>query len=166
MIPALDAAPGAAVWLLLAALPFCAWAAAADLSRMRIPNRATDGLLLAFAVVGLLVLPFGDYAWRWAHAAVALALGLGVYAMGGAGGGDVKFAAAASPYVALGDLDAVALVYGACLLVTWGAHRAARATAGPRLAPGWASWAPGRRFPMGVPLGLTLALYLLLAARG
>jgi prepilin peptidase CpaA len=43
-------------------------------------------------------------------------------------------------------------------------HRVARASPLRNLAPGWASWQAKGKFPMGLALGPTLALYLGLAA--
>lgn len=156
--------PAVALAFLASALPVCLWAAWSDLSRMTIPNRATDALLVAFAVLGLLALPFPDYAWRWSHMLAVLAAGIALNALGQVGAGDVKFAAAAAPFVALADWRVVLALYLVCFPLAWALHRLARATWGPRLLPSWASWTSGKRFPMGLPLGLTLAGYLGLAA--
>ena len=42
------------------------------------------------------------------------------------------------------------------------AHRIAKHTPLRRLAPEWHSWDSGARFPMGLALGGTLAIYLLM----
>ena len=163
--------PLLALALLAAALPVCVWAGLSDLQRMKIPNRAVMALAGIFAVVGLALVPLegwtlADWAWRWAHLALVLVVGLGVYALGGTGAGDVKFAAAAAPFVAASDGGEVAIILAATMLAAFAAHRLARASFGPTLAPTWVSWSTGRRFPMGVALGGTLAIYLALAALG
>jgi len=163
--------PLLALALLIGALPVCVWAGLSDLRRMKIPNRAVMALVAVFAVVGVALLPLEgwtlvDWAWRWVHLAVVLAVGLGVYALGGAGAGDVKFAAASAPFVATADGGRVAIILAATMLAAFAAHRIARASFGPALAPDWVSWSTGRRFPMGVALGSTLAIYLALAALG
>jgi len=66
--------------------------------------------------------------------------------------------------VALGDAGSVALLFAAVLLAAFATHRLARLSPLRRLAPGWASWDAGRKFPMGLALGPTLALYLALVA--
>lgn len=151
-----------ALWFLVLTLPACLWAAWSDLTRMTIPNRATDMLLAVYVVAGVFLMPtWADYLWRFAHVAVVLALGMALNAARAMGAGDAKFLAGAAPFVALGDLGLVVTLYLVCLLATFALHRGARAAGGPRLAPGWASWQPGRRFPMGLALGTALPLYFL-----
>nr|WP_245218895.1 prepilin peptidase [Rubellimicrobium aerolatum] len=152
-------------------LPVAAWAAWSDLARMTIPNRAVLALIAVFAAGGLLLTALGawslaDWAGRAAHLPVVLLVGLALHAAGQAGAGDAKLAAVAAPFVAAGDLGAVLRLLLTVLLVAWALHRLARRTVGPRLAPGWASWAPGPRFPMGIVLSATLVAYLALAALG
>ena len=168
---ALHTPPLVALALLAVALPVSIWVARSDLARMTIPNRAVMALAAGFAALGLLLLPLegwtlGDWAWRWAHLALLLPLGVLLNALGLMGAGDAKLIAAGAPFVAAADWRAFVLIYAAVFLATWGLHRAARATAGPALAPGWASWTSGRRFPMGVALGGALVAYLALAALG
>jgi prepilin peptidase CpaA len=43
-------------------------------------------------------------------------------------------------------------------------HRIVKHSPLRRLVPDWKSWNAGRKFPMGLPLGMTLVFYLLLAA--
>ena len=44
------------------------------------------------------------------------------------------------------------------------AHRGAKISPLRNLAPHWESWERGKKFPMGLPLGMTLATYLVLGA--
>jgi prepilin peptidase CpaA len=155
----------AALWLFLGSLPVCLWVIWSDAAQLRIPNKAVLALVVVFALVGLATLPPSDWAWRWSHLAVVLAIGIALNAAGFIGAGDAKFAAAMAPFVALGDWRALIFLYATVFLAAWALHRAARASIGPRLAPGWASWNSGRRFPMGVALAATLLAYLALAAR-
>jgi prepilin peptidase CpaA len=56
------------------------------------------------------------------------------------------------------------LILAAVSVAAFLTHRLARISPLRRLAPDWASWHSGRRFPMGLALGPALALYLGLAA--
>ena len=78
------------------------------------------------------------------------------------GAGDAKFAAAAAPLIHVGDLRFLMAVFAANLLAAFVAHRIAKHTPLRRLAPEWHSWDSGARFPMGLALGGTLAIYLLM----
>lgn len=161
--------PLVALGFLLGALPICLWVAHADLSRLKIPNRAVMALLALYALGGLALAllagwPLADWGWRWTHLVAVLPVGMALNAASLVGAGDAKFAAAAAPYVALSDWGTIAGLFPLMLLLCWLLHRLARATAGPRLAAGWASWSSGKRFPMGVALGATLLAYLGLAA--
>ena len=82
-------------------------------------------------------------------------------AVGVMGAGDSKFIAAAAPFVAPQDVVFVMILFATCLLGAFATHRLARISGiGPRMAPAWESWSRKRDFPMGFPLGGTLALYL------
>lgn len=155
----------AALWFLPFVLPVCLWVAWSDLRAMKIPNSAVLSLVVIYLVIGLVALPLPDYGWRLTHLAVLLAAGIMANAAGLMGAGDAKFIAAAAPFVALGDAMLLALLFVVVLLASFAAHRIARATALRRLAPDWASWKAGRKFPMGFALAPTLVLYLALAAR-
>jgi prepilin peptidase CpaA len=150
-----------AMWFLPFAVPICIYAAYSDLSRMKIPNLSVIALFMVFAVVGLIALPFDEYVWRYAHLAVILILGFALNMVGALGAGDAKFAAAAAPMVALGDLKLVFMILAACLLAAWVTHRIMRAVPALRnLAPNWKSWHTGKDFPMGLALGAALVMYL------
>ncbi|MHA6344473.1 prepilin peptidase [Roseivivax sp. CAU 1761] len=155
----------AALGLFLATLPVCFWVAWSDLARMKIPNAAVLALVALYALAGPLLLPPGPWSWGWLQLALLLAAGIALNAAGALGAGDAKFAAAAAAYVQPGDLGLVMALFAATLLAAYLAHRGARATPLRRLAPHWESWHSGRRFPMGLPLAGTLALYLALGAR-
>ena len=62
----------------------------------------------------------------------------------------------------LGDLRFLMALGAAVTLAAFLAHRIAKMTPLRRLAPDWKSWSSGKRFPMGVALGGTLAIYLVL----
>ncbi|SEN37350.1 prepilin peptidase CpaA [Loktanella fryxellensis] len=155
----------AAWWFLLAAVPVGLWVSYTDLSRMKITNGAVLTLVAAYAVLGLIALPMTTYLWGWAHLGIVLVIGIILNAVGGIGAGDAKFAAAAAPMVATGDLGILLYVFGICLLLGWAVHRLARLSPLRARVPHWASWTSGRRFPMGVPLAMTLVAYLGLATR-
>ncbi|MDQ2092029.1 prepilin peptidase [Marimonas arenosa] len=140
--------------------PICLWVAWSDMARMRIPNNAVVALFLVFVVLGPFALPFDDYLWRFAHLGVLLLIGIVMNASGMIGAGDAKFAAAAAPFIAFGDLRLIMVLYAANLLAAVATHRFARVTPLRRLAPEWESWHRGWDFPMGLSLGATLAAYL------
>lgn len=160
---ALATPPGAALWLLVPALPIGLYIAFTDMKAMRIPNHAVLALVAGFALIGLIALPFADWAWRWLHLVVVLVAGMVLNAARALGAGDAKFAAAAAPFVAAADWQEVLLLFMAMMLAAFAAHRIARATL-RGLAPDWQSWTAGKRFPMGLALGPTLIAYLALAA--
>ncbi len=155
----------AAGWFLLAAVPFGAFTIYSDLSRMKIPNLATDGLAVAFLIIGFFVLPFQMVLWGIAGFVIATIAVILLNALGLLAGGDGKFIAAATPYVMFGDLRLLIALLAACLLGAVVTHRVAKLTPLRNLVPHWASWEQGKRFPMGFPLAMTLILYLLIVAR-
>lgn len=152
-----------ALWFLPAVIPISLYVAYSDLSKMIIPNKAVYALVGAFAVLGLFALPFPDYLWRYSHLAVVLVIGIGMNAAGLLGAGDAKFAAAAAPFIALGDAQVLLIVFTICVLVGVVGHRIAKNSPLRNLAPDWKSWSQGKRFPMGLPLAATLTGYLLVA---
>lgn len=155
----------AAQWFLPFVVPLCLYVAYTDLAYMKITNKTVLLLGAVYVILGPFVLPsFESYLWSFAHFAVVLVAGIILNAAGGMGAGDAKFLAFAAPYIALGDLPLLMMVLAAILLAAVVTHRGIRATALRNLAPNWASWEQGKRFPMGLALGPTLALYLCLGA--
>lgn len=152
-------------WLFLPfLLPLCFYVAFTDLSQMRITNQAVLVIAALFVVLGLIALPFDAYLWRLTQLAIMLVLGIVLNAAGVMGAGDSKFIAAAAPYVALGDLRLLMVIFTANLLAAVAAHRIAKYSPLRRLAPDWISWDKGHKFPMGLSLAGTLAIYLSLGA--
>ncbi|MFK7881470.1 prepilin peptidase [Roseobacter sp.] len=152
-------------WFLPFVLPLCVYVAYTDLSRMKITNKAVLALAGVFVVLGPIALPSFDlYLWRLAQLAIMLVFGIVLNAIGTMGAGDAKFIAASAPYVALGDLRLVIALLAASLLAAFVTHRLARHTPLRKLAPNWESWDQGKKFPMGLALGITLGFYLLLGA--
>lgn len=154
----------AAVWFLPFVLPICLYICFTDMKGMRIPNHAVLALFAVYALVGLIALPLGLYVWSYLHLVVVLIAGIALNAGGALGAGDAKFAAAAAPFIHLGDLRFLMILFAANLLAAYVAHRLAKYTPLRRLAPHWKSWDTGTKFPMGMALGGTLALYLALGA--
>lgn len=152
----------AAAWFLPFVLPICLYVVYTDVSRMKITNMANMALVAVFVVVGLIVLPFEDYLWRLASLVIVLIVGIVLNAAGVMGAGDSKFIAAAAPFIALGDLRVLLVLFTAVLLAAFVTHRIAKHTPLRRLAPEWTSWEQGKKFPMGLALGSTLILYLVL----
>ena len=97
-----------ALWLLPPVLPICLYVAWNDMRAMKIPNWSVIALVGVFAVFGLIAFDVHDWTWRWSHLAVMLVIGIVANAAGAMGAGDAKFIAAAAPFVAFFDDDAVA----------------------------------------------------------
>lgn len=154
-----------ALWFLPFVLPLCYAAALTDLRRMRIPNWINDCLGALFVVLGVFIMPtWADYGWQLVHLPVGICFGFLFYSAGLIGAGDAKFAGAAAPYVAFADLPALLIIFTANLLAAFATHRLVKYTPLRRLAPDWQSWNVGSKFPMGLCLGATLAIYLGLVA--
>lgn len=129
---------------------------------MRIPNYSVVALAVVFLIVGLIALPFADYPWRLLQLVIILLLGMVMNAAGLVGAGDAKFAAAAAPFVHAGDLRLMIVILAANILAAFVTHRIAKHSPIRKLAPDWESWHRGWDFPMGLALGGTLAIYLIL----
>jgi prepilin peptidase CpaA len=157
-------AAGAAALFLPFVLPICLYICYTDMKGMRIPNHAVVALFVVFAALGAIALPAGLYLWSYLHLVVVLIAGIALNAGGALGAGDAKFAAAAAPFIHLGDLRFLMILFAANLLAAFVAHRLVKHTPLRRLAPHWQSWDSGSKFPMGLALGGTLALYLALGA--
>lgn len=131
---------------------------------MKIPNKAVMALGIVFLVVGLLVLPLPEYLSRLLQLVIVLLIGFILNMVGAIGAGDAKFAAAAAPFIARGDLRTILFLFAAVLLAAVATHRLARLVpAVRRLTPDWQSW-ERKDFPMGLALGGTLAFYLIAGA--
>ena len=140
-------------------LPLCVYVTFSDMRDMRIPNVIVVMLFVVYAVVGLIALPFDAYLWRYVHLIVVLVAGIALNAGGAMGAGDAKFAAAAAPFIHVGALRLLMALFAANILAAFLAHRIAKYTALRNFAPHWKSWT-NPKFPMGMALGGTLALYL------
>lgn len=158
--------PSEALWFLPFVAPICLYVAWTDMKMMKITNQAVVVLTLVFVVIGPLALPFETYLWRYLHLFVVLVLGILLNAGGAVGAGDAKFAAAAAPLIALGDVAQLAIMFAAVLLAAWVTHRLAKHSPIRKMVPDWESWSKKKDFPMGLALGGTLLLYLALGAFG
>lgn len=154
----------AALWFLPFVLPICLYVAFTDMKQMRITNQAVLLLTATFVVLGLFLLPFETYLWRLLSLVLVLVVGIVLNAAGVMGAGDAKFAAAAAPFIAMGDLRLLMMLFMATLLAAAATHRGVKYTPLRRLAPDWQSWQETKKFPMGLALGATLGLYLILGA--
>lgn len=131
---------------------------------MRIPNEAVLLLAATFFVVGLFILPLPVYGMGLIRLGVVLVIGIMLNAAGAIGAGDAKFAAAAAPFIAPADLRLLLVIFAANLLAAFVTHRLVKYTPLRQIAPDWKSWDMGWKFPMGLSLGGTLAIYLVLGA--
>ncbi|MEI4261093.1 prepilin peptidase [Roseovarius sp. D0-M9] len=149
-----------AMWFLPFALPICFWVALSDLRDMKIPNKAVMALAAVYLVIGLIALPLDVYAWRWVHLLVVLVAGIALNAIGALGAGDAKFAAAAAPFIAIGDLKLILMILAATAFFGFVIHRIVKHSPMRRLAPHWISWTREGKYPLGLSLGAALAIYL------
>jgi prepilin peptidase CpaA len=140
-------------------VPICVYVAFSDMRDMRIPNQIVLLLFAVFVLVGLIALPFDVYAWRYLHLVVVLIAGIALNAGGVMGAGDAKFAAAAAPFIHLGDVRFLVALFAANLLAAFVSHRIGKHSGLRKIAPHWKSWT-NPKFPMGLALGGTLAIYL------
>ncbi|MEH7829701.1 prepilin peptidase [Gemmobacter denitrificans] len=153
----------AALWLLPLSLPIALWVAWSDMKFMKIPNKAVLAMAGVWALAGLPAMSFSLPAWGWGWAVLGIVLvaGFMLSAVGAAGAGDSKFAAAMAPVFSTGDIRQVLALFAACLIAAFAVHRLARALPPVRRAtPDWASWTH-KKFPMGMALSGTLIFYLL-----
>lgn len=150
-----------AAWFLPFVIPITVWVSWSDMATMKIPNKAVLSLLIVFAVIGLVALPFSEYLWRWTHFAVILVAGFVLSSIGAMGAGDAKYMAAMAPFIALSDAYPFLFLLGATVIVAFIIHRAARASSLRHAFPGWESWTR-KEFPMGFALAPALMFYLLL----
>lgn len=152
-----------AMWFLPAALPICLFAAWNDMKDMRIPNFVVLALLISFLVLGPFALGFEGFLWRLVHFAVVLVCGFILSVLGRIGAGDAKFFAAMAPFIAYGDLQIYAGILAASLLIAFLGHRLLRMIPQVQLmTPNWRSWTD-HQFPMGLALGMSLIIYLIIA---
>lgn len=155
-----------ALWFLPFVAPICFYVAWTDMKMMKITNQSVGVLFMVFVVIGPLALPFDTYLWRYLHMVIVLLAGMVLNAGGLVGAGDAKFAAAAAPLIAIGDVMQLAIIFAATLLAAWVTHRIAKHSPLRRLVPNWESWSKSRDFPMGLALGPALVAYLLFAIFG
>ena len=148
------------MWFFPFALPLCLYVAFTDLREMRITNQAVVALVVVFLTVGLIALPFDQYLWRLAQMVIVLLVGIVLNAAGVMGAGDSKFIAAAAPFIPAADARLLMPIFAAVLLAAFFTHRLAKLSPLRKIAPHWASWEQGKKFPMGLALGFCFALYL------
>lgn len=156
--------PAEALWFLPFVAPICFYVAWTDMKMMKITNQSVVVLTFVFVIIGPLALPFDTYLWRYLHLIVVLLVGILLNAIGAVGAGDAKFAAAAAPLIALGDLSLLAVIFATVLIAAWVTHRLAKHSPVRKMVPDWESWSKKKDFPMGLALGGTLMAYLVLGA--
>jgi prepilin peptidase CpaA len=153
----------AALWFLPAVIPITFYIAWNDMRAMKIPNNSVLLLVLAYALFGPFAFGLELYLWQWLHLPVVLVVCMAFWALRMMGGGDAKMIAAMAPMFLVQDFLLIAKIFAACLLGALAVHSLFRFTALKNFAPDWKSWNAGRYFPKGLPLGMTLVFYLLLA---
>ncbi len=145
---------------LLAALPLCIYATWSDLKHMIIPNWLCLGLLGAFVLLGLFLMPIAALGWQLLAGLGVLVFTFVLNAAGKMGGGDAKMLAALAPYIAFERAPLFFMIFAACLMLALLVHRVARAIPVVRRAtPDWVSW-ESAHFPMGTGISAALLIYL------
>ncbi|MEM9435975.1 MAG: prepilin peptidase [Pseudomonadota bacterium] len=135
-----------------------------DMARLKILNGLVVFVFGVFVVLGPLLLPWQLYLGQIIQAAAMFIFMLILYSAGAMGGGDAKFIAAASPYFMREDVALILILFTACALGAFVAHRLSRLAGTDRATPLWQSWRSGKRFPLGYALGGVVTGYLALAA--
>ncbi len=140
-----------------------------DLKALRIPNWCVLGVLAVFLVTGLWGLPLDVFAWRLLHGVIVLVLGFGLYTVAGGhvGGGDIKLIAAMTPFIPGSAVGFVLIVFVVLCFVFVGLliHRLVRSVLRGRKT-GWAALDQRRFFPVGLLLGGTIMIYLVVELAG
>jgi prepilin peptidase CpaA len=153
-----------ALWSLPFVLQICFIVAWSDMRAMRIPNWCVLAMFAVYIVIGIFTLPFNIFLWGFVSLIVVLVAGFVMNAIGMIGAGDAKFAAAAAPFIHLGDTRFFVALFAANIVAALVTHRLTAKTKMTQLAPKWDSWERMWEFTMGLSLGGTLAIYLLLSA--
>jgi prepilin peptidase CpaA len=138
-----------------------------DLKYLRIPNWCVLAALGIFLVTGPWGLPLDVFGWRLLHAVIVLVLGFGLYTVssGHVGGGDIKMIAALTPFVPGSAVGFVLILFALLSFVGLVALRFAKAMVGERKT-GWAALDQRRFFPVGLLLGGTIMIYLVVELAG
>lgn len=148
---------------LLIAIPlFCA--ARQDLREMLIDDWIHFALLGMFLVWGVLFLSPAEIGWRLFAAFVVLALGVAAALLRGIGGGDLKLAAAITPFLDPGSRGVAMILFALALFVLLLTLKTARARAARREGEiAWKSLRPEvKKVPMGVALAGAAVVYRVL----
>ncbi|MEM1375455.1 MAG: prepilin peptidase [Pseudomonadota bacterium] len=154
----------AALVFLIVMVPVWFYMAWYDMARLKILNGLVLFVLGVFIFLGPLVLPWPVYLGQILQGAAVLGVCLVLYVAGTMGGGDAKFIAAASPYFMREDALLIVILFTACGVGAFVAHRMSLILGADRAVPLWASWRSGRRFPLGYALGGVVSAYLAIAA--
>lgn len=152
--------------LFVTTLPLLFLACWSDLRYMTIPNRVNVMLLLVFVVLGIFMFPLPEYGLRLLQAVVMLMIGIFLTSAGLIGGGDSKLLAAGAPFVASRDLTEFFLALAFVSLSAVAAHKIlGMIPSFKKCVSEWKSWNSKGNFPFGVPITVTLSLYLLVLVR-
>jgi prepilin peptidase CpaA len=153
-----------ALILLVPVLPIAIWAAASDLKRFKIPNRAVLAMAAVWPLLGWLAAPtWTAWAWGFAIMAIAFVLGYLAFILFNFPGGDAKYAAAISPIFVGAPLTFLLSLIAASMIGALVLHQImGRIPAIRRMTPDWESW--GKRiFPFGLALSAIVVFYLVAA---
>jgi prepilin peptidase CpaA len=128
---------------------------------MIIPNRINIALFLVFVILGIFIFPLPEYGIRLVQAAVMLFIGIFLTVAGVMGGGDSKLLAASAPFIALQHIPTFIFALALMSLAAVCAHRIlGRIPLFKQHVADWTSWGTRSNFPFGVPIAVTVSLYL------
>jgi len=154
----------AAYWFLPAIVPLALFISWNDMREMKITNASVIAVMIAYAVLGPFAFGWGMYFWQWLYFPIALVVCMALWALRFMGGGDAKLIAAIAPFFVAADFEVILRIFAASLLGGLVVHTLFRLTPLKRPVAEWKSWNAGWYFPKGLPLSMTLLLYLVFAA--
>ena len=154
--------PQDAALMLPATLVIGIWVAWSDMKYMKIPNMAVLALLGVWVVLGLLILPFSQWAIGLGLGAALLVIGFFAALIRFFGAGDAKFIAAMAPFFVQSNLRFVLVMGAGALLAAFFTHRLAKIIPPlRRQTQDWQSWTRAD-FPMGFALAGILNIHIVL----
>ncbi|MEX0969010.1 MAG: prepilin peptidase [Paracoccaceae bacterium] len=151
-----------ALILLILTLPVSLLIVYYDVRYMRIPNKLVLLTALIFLATGPFLFTFQDYIIRASLGLFMLILGFLLHLTGRVPGGDIKYAAALLPYIAIAHLVEFLLILAVMGILGVLLHRSVKWIG---LAPAdWVSWQRPGAFPYGLSLAMALLFYLIRTA--
>ena len=145
-------------WIAAAFIPVLIATGMSDLRQMRIPNRLSWTGLAIFVLCFPLLGP-EEWAFRSLAGLSALMVCFGLFAAGWLGGGDAKIFPVTILFIPLGHLAIYMFAFSAAMIVGMvGIWIARQFFSRPDSV--WVSMQPGKAFPMGISIAMSLPFFL------